>query len=127
VSQQDCSPAPRTEISPLFLATPAEEQSERKTDPLDTPLEEIMRDEGYSAALSFFRAVETDPMTDEANDIADMLVDEYGPDEILRGLAIVAAVMRKALRDHANGCDCGSDAWLDRAIYANAALDGHDG
>jgi hypothetical protein len=45
------------------------------------------------------------------------------------GLALVAAFIRDALRHHAQqiGCDCGSDAWLDRAVYANAALDGHDG
>jgi hypothetical protein len=36
--------------------------------------------------------------------------------------------MRDALRTHAErlGCDCGSTAWLDRAVYANAVLDGHD-
>jgi hypothetical protein len=85
-----------------------------------------MTDEGYRAALSYFRAVEYSPMDDEHNEIADMLVDEYGPDEILRGLALVAAFMRDAIREHANGCDCGSDAWLDRAIYANA-VDGDDG
>jgi hypothetical protein len=85
-----------------------------------------MTDEGYAAALAFFRALEYTPMDDEHNEIADMLVDEYGPDEILRGLALVAAFMRDAIREHANGCDCGSDAWLDRAIYANA-VDGDDG
>jgi hypothetical protein len=83
-------------------------------------------DEGYRAALSFFRAVETDPMTEAANETADMLVDEYGPDEILRGLALVAAFLRDALQEHANGCDCGSLAWLDRAV-SKAAMDGHDG
>jgi hypothetical protein len=47
----------------------------------------------------------------------------------MAGLALVASFMRDALRTHAGrlGCDCGSDAWLDRAIYANAALDDHDG
>ena len=85
-----------------------------------------MTDEGYAAALSYFRAVETDPMTPEANETAGMLVDEYGEEEIMAGLALVAAFMRNALREHANGCDCGSDAWLDRAIYSNA-VDDHDG
>jgi hypothetical protein len=82
-------------------------------------------DEGYRAALSYFRLVETDPMTDEANETAGMLVDEYGEEEIMAGLALVAAFIRDALREHANGCDCGSDAWLDRAV-ADAALDRHD-
>jgi hypothetical protein len=43
--------------------------------------------------------------------------------EIMAGLALVAAYIRDALLKHANGCDCGSDAWLDRAIYANAVDD----
>jgi hypothetical protein len=53
----------------------------------------------------------------------------WGEEEIMVGLALVAAFIRDALRHHAQqiGCDCGSDAWLDRAVYANAALDGHDG
>jgi hypothetical protein len=80
-----------------------------------------MTDEGYAAALSYFRAVETNPMTDEANETAGLLVD--GEEEIMAGLALVAALMRNALLEHANGCDCGSDAWLDRAIYANAVDD----
>jgi hypothetical protein len=92
-------------------------------------LEEIMTDEGYRAALSYFRAVEHTPMDDEHNDVADMLVDEYGPDEVLRGLALVASFMRDALRTHAErlGCPCGSNKWLDRVVYANAVLDDHDG
>jgi hypothetical protein len=84
-----------------------------------------MTDEGYAAALSYFRAVETDPMTDEANETAELLIREYGEAEIMAGLALVAALLRDALLQHANGCDCGSDAWLDRAIYANA-VDGDD-
>lgn len=78
----------------------------------DTP-EEIDY-QGYRAALAFFIAVEHDPMDDEHNDIADALVREFGEDEILRGLALVAAVLRESLLEHANGCDCGSDAWLER-------------
>jgi len=86
-----------------------------------------MTDEGYSAALSYFRAVETDPMTDEANKLAGDLVEEFGEEEIMMGLALVAALLRDALLEHAHGaCDCGSDQWLDRAIYA-AAVDGADG
>ena len=85
-------------------------------------------DEGYRAALAYFVAVETDPMTDEANETAELLIAQYGEDEIMSGLALVAAFMRDALRSHAErvGCDCGSDSWLDRAVYANAVLDGHD-
>jgi hypothetical protein len=91
-------------------------------------LEEIMTDEGYSAALSYFRAVEHTPMDDQHNEIAGMLVEEYGEEEIMAGLALVAAFIRDALRHHGErlGCDCGSAEWLDRAVYANAALDDHD-
>jgi hypothetical protein len=87
-----------------------------------------MTDEGYSAALAYFRAVETDPMTDEQNKLAGDLVEEYGEEEIMAGLALVAAFIRDALRHHGErlGCDCGSAEWLDRAVYANAALDDHD-
>jgi hypothetical protein len=38
-------------------------------------------DGGYRAALAFFIAVEHTPMDDEHNEIADALVDEFGPDE----------------------------------------------
>jgi hypothetical protein len=52
-------------------------------------------DEGLRAALAFFIAVEHVPMDVAHNDIADALVEEFGPDEILRGLALVAALLRK--------------------------------
>jgi hypothetical protein len=88
-----------------------------------------MTDEGYRAALSYFRAVETSPMTDEANALAGDLVEEFGEEELMAGLALVASFMRDALRTHAErlGCDCGSDQWIDKVVFANAALDGHDG
>ena len=87
-----------------------------------------MIDEGYRAALAYFRAVEFTPMDDAHNKLAADLIEEWGEEELMMGLALVAASMRHALRHHAErlGCDCGSDAWLDRAIYANAVLDGHD-
>jgi hypothetical protein len=87
-----------------------------------------MIDEGYRAALAYFVAVEHSPMDDEHNMLAGDLVEEFGEEELMVGLALVASFMRDALRNHAErfGCDCGSDAWLDRAIYANAVLDGHD-
>jgi hypothetical protein len=68
-------------------------------------------------------------MTDEANQLAGDLVEEYGEEELMAGLALVASFMRDALRGHAErlGCDCGSDSWLDRAVYANAVRDDHDG
>lgn len=86
-------------------------------------------DEGYRAALAYFVAVETSPMTDEANKLADDLVEEWGEEELMMGLALVAAFLRDALRNHAQelGCDCGTDSWLDKVVYANAALDGHHG
>jgi hypothetical protein len=87
-----------------------------------------MTDEGYGAALSYFRAVEHTPMDEEHNQLAGDLVEEYGEEELMMGLALVAAFIRDALRTHGErlGCDCGSDAWLDKAIYANAVLDDHD-
>ena len=86
-------------------------------------------DEGYRAALAYFVAVETDPMTDEANKLAGDLVEEYGEEELMVGLALVAAFLRDALRNHAAQleCNCGTDEWLDKVVYANAALDGHNG
>jgi hypothetical protein len=88
-----------------------------------------MIDEPYSAALAYFRAVEHEPMDDEHDQLAGDLCEEDGERELMMGLALVASFMRDALRHHAQqvGCDCGSDCWLDRAVYANAALDGHDG
>ena len=88
-----------------------------------------LMDEGYRAALSYFRAVEHTPMDDAHNALAGDLVEEYGEEELMAGLALVASFMRDAIRAHAAqvGCDCGSDAWLDRAVYANAVLDDHDG
>jgi hypothetical protein len=43
---------------------------------------------------------------------------EVGTDGLLSGWAIVAAVIRKQLLDHADkvGCDCGSDQWLEREL-----------
>lgn len=82
-----------------------------------------MTAEGYAAALSYFRAVEHTPMDDEHNETAELLIQEYGTEELMAGLALVAAYIRDALLELANGCDCGSDAWLDRAIYANAVGD----
>jgi hypothetical protein len=86
-----------------------------------------MTDEGYRAALAYFRAVEHTPMDDEHNELAGDLVEEYGEDEILRGLALVAAFLRDALRHHAEqlGCSCGSDSWLAEAV-AHAAMGEHD-
>ncbi|HEX5575442.1 MAG TPA: hypothetical protein VFX42_06170 [Gemmatimonadales bacterium] len=86
-------------------------------------------DGGYAAALAYFRAVETSPMTDEANKLAGDLVEEWGEEELMVGLALVAAFLRDALRNHAAQleCDCGTPEWLDRVVYANAALDGHHG
>lgn len=41
---------------------------------------------------------------------------EVGTDGLLSGWAIVAAILRKHLIDHADtlGCDCGSPEWLAR-------------
>jgi hypothetical protein len=82
-------------------------------------------DEGFMAAWAFFRAVEHVPMDDDHNDLAQALVDEFGEDDILRGLALVAAVLRDGLITHARrlGCSCGSDAWLERMQFENASKD----
>ena len=88
-----------------------------------------MSDEPFRAALAYFRAVETSPMTDEANQLAGDLVEEWGEEELMTGLGLVAAFLRDALRTHAEqlGCDCGTSEWLDKVVYANAAVDGHHG
>jgi hypothetical protein len=86
-------------------------------------------DPGYAAALAYFRAVEHTPMDDAHNQLAGDLVEEFGEEEIMAGLALVASFIRDALRTHAErlGCSCGSSEWLDRAVHANAVLDDHDG
>jgi hypothetical protein len=44
---------------------------------------------------------------------------EIGTDGLLSGWAIVAALLRKRLIEHAEqvGCDCGSDEWLTREQF----------
>ena len=86
-----------------------------------------MFDEGYRAALSYFRAVEHTPMDDEHSALAGDLVEEYGEAEIMAGLALVAAFLRDALRHHAGqlGSHCGTDTWLDEVV-AHAAMGEHD-
>jgi hypothetical protein len=87
-----------------------------------------MTDEGLVAAWAFFIAVEHVPMDDAHEDIAATVVDEYGEDAILRGLALVAAAMREELRHHADqlGCTCGSDAWLEQMRLHYAAQEPED-
>jgi hypothetical protein len=117
VAHQDCSPAGvARDFPPGFL-----EEGPNLTDE--------RYDGGYAAALAYFRAVETSPRTDEANKLAGDLVDEWGEEELMVGIALVAAFLRDALRNHAEqlGCDCGTSEWLDKVVYANAALDGHHG
>jgi hypothetical protein len=46
---------------------------------------------------------------------------EIGVDGLLSGWAIVAALLRKYLLDHATGCDCGTVAWLGREQFHHAA------
>ena len=50
----------------------------------------------FESALAFFAAVEHVPMDDAHGNLAEAIVDEYGEDAILRGLAVVAALIREA-------------------------------
>jgi hypothetical protein len=70
----------------------------------------------YAAAWAFFKALEQYRVDHpEDDDVPIAIVEEFGEDAILRGLALVAAEIRSELRQHAQhvGCDCGSDQWLD--------------
>ena len=74
---------------------------------------------GYTTAFAMFRAQEINDM-----DAADELWCGFeGSDaELVRGMTLVAAVLRKHLVDHAEklGCPCGSDEWLsERLVAAN--------
>lgn len=84
----------------------------------------------YSAAWAFFKALEQyrdeHPEDDE---VPIAIVDEWGEDAIMRGLALVAAMIRQELRRHAEatGCDyCGSDEWLEDWVLRAAATTGED-
>jgi len=52
------------------------------------------------AALSFFVALETRSPGD-ADEVCIPIVEEFGEDAILRGLALVAALLRHHLQQHA--------------------------
>jgi hypothetical protein len=72
-----------------------------------------------------FRALEAaedlpDPVVDELLEAAE---DEIGTDGLLSGWALVAAVLRMALLEHAEtlGCECGSLRWLEQAQLRHAA------
>jgi hypothetical protein len=53
---------------------------------------------------------------------------EIGVEGLLGGWAIVAAILRKHLIDHAEtlGCDCGSPEWLEREPLTSRARRTHD-
>jgi hypothetical protein len=52
---------------------------------------------------------------------------EIGTDGLLSGWALVAALLRKLLVDHADqvGCDCGSAEWLEETQLHYAGLPDH--
>ena len=81
----------------------------------------MAEDDGFSPALALFRPLEHEPMDDEHNNLAGDIVHEYGTELRLPGMALVAAVIRQRLREHANGCDCGSDAWLEKLTFEHGA------
>jgi hypothetical protein len=75
----------------------------------------------YQAAWALFKAYE---LGDEA--LVTAIYDEWDDFDLQRGLTLVAAVLRKQLRDHAKqlGCGCGSDAWVeDRVLNAKQQLE----
>jgi ketosteroid isomerase-like protein len=73
-----------------------------------TPFTEDQADQGLRAAWSLFIAIENGD-----DEFADEVLREFG-ETIHAGWPILAGILRKALIEHANDCDCGSDAWLER-------------
>ena len=73
--------------------------------------------------MGAFRALEHDPVDDENDLVGGAILEEYGAQELLRGLTMVAATLRDALIGHAKrlGCECGSDEWLKRMQYENVS------
>ncbi len=72
----------------------------------------------FRIAWSLFVAIET------ANQpVIDAIMADTDDDVLLTGWHVVAARLRRALREHAEhvGCDCGSDAWLEEERLHNAA------
>jgi hypothetical protein len=63
-----------------------------------------------------------DPEVDAFFDAAEA---EIGYDGLMGGWAIVAALLRKRLIEHAEqvGCDCGSDDWLTREQFRLSQVD----
>lgn len=82
----------------------------------------------YAAAWALFRGLERyqEPEDDE---VLIAIVDEFGEDAMMRGLALVGAVIRAELRQHAEhvGCRCGSDEWLDEHVFDAAAIGDDEG
>jgi hypothetical protein len=69
----------------------------------------------YATAWAMFVLQETDRL-----EMADELWAGFEGDdaELVRSMTLVAAVLRKVVRDHAEkvGCDCGSDHWLEEEL-----------
>jgi hypothetical protein len=80
-----------------------------------------MNDElaSYRAAWAFWVAAET--KGEQADPFLDSVIEEFGEDEIISGLMLVATRLRQALLDHAQGCDCGSDQWLEQVRLAECS------
>ena len=74
--------------------------------------------EGYRAAYALFAASER-----RDGSMITELVAEYGAEALLNGLLSVCTRMRKALREHADSCYCGSDEWLEQELYKIAGGD----
>jgi hypothetical protein len=83
----------------------------------------------FQITWGLFTALET------AEELPDLTVDglleaaeaEIGTDGLLSGWALVAALLRKLLVDHADqvGCDCGSAEWLEETQLHYAGLPDH--
>jgi hypothetical protein len=74
----------------------------------------------YAQAWAYFKACENE---DQA--LATEMLNQWDNYDLQRGLTLVAAVLRKQLRDHAEqlGCQCGSDSWVeDRVLNARLRL-----
>jgi hypothetical protein len=88
-------------------------ETEDPSDPSELPI-----------TWGLFIKLETAPMgeLEDAWAFEEAAEAEIGVDGLLRGWALVAAVLRKHLQDHAEkmGCDCGSEDWLQREQIFNA-------
>jgi hypothetical protein len=65
----------------------------------------------YGAAWGLILAEARDDPADE--ETASLIRENWDADQLVGALAVAAAVLVSELREHATGCRCGSDQWLE--------------